>query len=122
MAPGRLPHRVAAKGIEPFEFHREVEALVEHAREGMGGIKPDRCEHRHHVILEAGLDPGLLLGRPGATANEDDTPRASAGRIESFSSAYCSLMISCTAWLTCEQLLRAQPVGRDASASEADLL
>ena len=115
--------RVAAEGIEPLEFHREVEALVEHARERMGGIKPDRCEHRHHVILEIGLDPGLLLGRPGAAANEDDTlaRERRQDRVVQQRVLLADDLMHRLADLQ-EQLLRGQSVGRDTSASEADLL
>ena len=64
--------RVAAECVLAFELDREIQALVEHARKGMGGIEPDRRQHRHHLAEEVGLDPfGLGRGEIGAPQEAD---------------------------------------------------
>ena len=63
--------RVAAEGIAALEFDGEVQALVEHAREGVGGVEADRRQHRHHLAHEILVDPRALRLGPQAAAQED---------------------------------------------------
>jgi hypothetical protein len=62
--------RAAPEGIAPFEFDGKVEALVEHAREGVRGVEADRGDHRHHFAEEEGADPFALGGAPVAAFEE----------------------------------------------------
>src|SRR6185312_2966315 len=50
--------------------HREIEALVEDARERMRGIEPERREHRQALVAEIALQPALLLDGPGVALGE----------------------------------------------------
>ena len=38
----------------------------------MGGVEPDRCQHRHYFPDEEVADPGPLLVAPQAAADEGD--------------------------------------------------
>ncbi|GHU14497.1 hypothetical protein AGMMS50225_26450 [Betaproteobacteria bacterium] len=62
--------RIAPEGVAPLQLHGEVEALVEHAGEGMRGVEPDRGEHRHHLAVKIILDPLLLRFRPRGAAQK----------------------------------------------------
>ena len=42
----------AAEGVLAFQLDGEIQALVEHAREGMGGVEADRGKHRHQLAKE----------------------------------------------------------------------
>ena len=63
--------RVAPEGVAALELDREVQALVEHAREGMRRVQPDRGEHGHHLAQEIVANPGPLRLGPQAAAQED---------------------------------------------------
>ena len=52
--------RSAAEGIAPLQLHGEIQALVEHAREGVHRIQADGREHGHHFVEEVLADPGAL--------------------------------------------------------------
>ena len=64
--------RIAAEGVAALELDREVEALVEHARERVRGVQPDGREERHHLAEEIVADPLLLRRRPLGAAQEPD--------------------------------------------------
>jgi hypothetical protein len=64
--------RIPAERVAPFQLHREIEALVEHAREGMRRVEPDRREHGHHLAEEIVAHPLLLRRRPLSPAQEPD--------------------------------------------------
>jgi hypothetical protein len=50
----------APEGVLAGQFDDEVQALVDHAREGVGRIEADRRQQRPHFLVEVLLDPGLL--------------------------------------------------------------
>ena len=52
---GAAPERVLAGQRDD-----EIEALVDHLRERMGRVEPDRRQQRAHLALEILLDPGAL--------------------------------------------------------------
>ena len=64
--------RNAAESIATLQFDREVQTLVEHAREGMGGVQADRRQNRHQLAEEEVAYPGPLFGRPDVAAQELD--------------------------------------------------
>ena len=63
---------LAPECVAAFERNREVEALVEDARERMRWIEAERRQHRHHFVLEVTLQPAGLLGRPLVARDEAD--------------------------------------------------
>ncbi|MDT4851705.1 hypothetical protein FQZ97_858960 [compost metagenome] len=64
---------VAAEGILAGQLDHEVQALVEHAREGVGGIQRDRRQHRRQLALEELARPFALRVGPGRGQVEKDT-------------------------------------------------
>ena len=65
--------RVAAEGVLALEFDRKIQALVEHPRKRVRGIKADRRQHRHHFALEITAYPFVLLRRELAPPQETNT-------------------------------------------------
>jgi hypothetical protein len=63
----------ASEGILAFQFDGEIEALVEHAREGVRRVETDRRQHRHHFADEIIADPFALGFVPAGAAQEADT-------------------------------------------------
>ena len=63
---------IAAEGVAAGQFDREIEALVEHAREGVRGIEPHRGEHRHQLAEEVVADPRRLGFVPLRAAEKMD--------------------------------------------------
>src|SRR5262249_19280755 len=59
------PERILAR-----QLNSEVEALVEDAGEGVRGIQPDRCQHRHQLAEKIVLDPVALRAVPLAAAQK----------------------------------------------------
>ena len=72
----RRPHQghvaLAAEGVLALEHDGQVEALVEDARERMGGIQTQRRQHRQDLVLEVALQPAPLLGGPAVAREEAD--------------------------------------------------
>ena len=64
--------RAAAEGVAALELDDEVEALVEHARERVRRVEPDRRQHRQHLAEEVVADPALLRRGPVRAAREHD--------------------------------------------------
>jgi hypothetical protein len=64
--------RLAAERILALELDREVERLVQHARERMRRVQADRGEHRHHFTEEVRAHPFLLRWRPVVATQEAD--------------------------------------------------
>ncbi|TXT25305.1 MAG: Uncharacterized protein FD134_1116 [Gallionellaceae bacterium] len=64
---------IAPEGVLALQLHGEVEALVEHPREGVRRVQPDGGQHRHHFPEEKFLDPGALRFVPEGAAQEADT-------------------------------------------------
>ncbi|MCY1221257.1 hypothetical protein D9M72_333050 [compost metagenome] len=62
----------APECILALELNREVQALVENARERMRGIQPDGCQDRHQFGEEEIADPGFLLSVPRWPSQEAD--------------------------------------------------
>ena len=63
--------RAAAEGVAALQLDREVEALVQHARERMRRVEADRRQHRQQLAEVAIADPLALLRRPFLAAGED---------------------------------------------------
>ena len=55
-----------------MQLDGEIQALVEHARERVRRIEPDRRQYRHHFAQEEILDPVLLRLIPVGAAQELD--------------------------------------------------
>jgi hypothetical protein len=73
--PWRLHDGVAGtatEGVPPLQFDGEIQTLVEHARERVRRIQPDRRQHRHQFAGEVVAYPAALFISPCATAQEDD--------------------------------------------------
>ncbi len=64
--------RLAAERVAALQLHHEVQALVQHARERMRGIEPDRREHRQQFVEEIVARPFELRLAPGVGAVEID--------------------------------------------------
>ena len=64
--------RVAPESVLALQLDGKIQALVEHARERMRRIEPDRRQYRHHFAQEKILDPGLLRFIPVRAAQELD--------------------------------------------------
>ena len=64
--------RIAPERVAAFELDREIEALVEDARERVRRVEPDGRQHRHHFAEEVVADPFLLRRRPLGAAQEAD--------------------------------------------------
>src|SRR5689334_13984104 len=64
--------RGAAERVAALELDREVEALVEHARERMRRIQADRREHRKQLAEKVVADPLALRGVPFLALGKDD--------------------------------------------------
>jgi hypothetical protein len=62
----------APEGVLAFEFDGKVQALVEHFREGVRRVEPDRRQHRHHFAQEIIADPLALRLVPRHPAQETD--------------------------------------------------
>ena len=62
----------AAEGVLAFEFDGEVEALVEHPGERMGGVQADGGQHGDHFPHEIAVDPFPLGFVPAGPAQEAD--------------------------------------------------
>ena len=62
----------AAESVLAFEFDGEIEALVEHPREGVRGIEPDRRQYWHHLAVEVISNPLALRLVPARAAQEAD--------------------------------------------------
>ncbi|MCY1229563.1 hypothetical protein D9M72_419320 [compost metagenome] len=63
---------VAAEGVLAGQFHYEVQALVEHAGKGVGGIQRNRGQHRPQFALEELARPFALGVGPGGGQVEKD--------------------------------------------------
>jgi hypothetical protein len=63
---------IAAECVLAFQLDGEVQALVQHAREGVRGVEADRGQDRHHLAQEVGLDPVRLGGSEVGPAQEAD--------------------------------------------------
>ncbi len=63
---------IAAEGVAARQLDREVEALVEHAREGVRRVEPDWRQHRHQLAEEVIADPGRLGLVPVRAAEKMD--------------------------------------------------
>ena len=61
---------LAAEGVLAGQLHREVQALVEDARERVRRVEPDRREHRHQLAEEIVLDPVALRTVPLAATQK----------------------------------------------------
>jgi hypothetical protein len=61
------------KGVLAFQFDGKIQALVEHAREGVRRVKSDGRQHRHHFALEIVANPFALGVAPGRATQEADT-------------------------------------------------
>ena len=78
-APARSPRReLRPKASLALELDGEVEALVEHARERVRRVEPDRRQHRHHLAEEVVADPLPLRRRSSRRAAGSGCPRARA--------------------------------------------
>ncbi len=64
--------RAAAEGVAAFQLDGEVQALVQHPREGVRRVESDRGEHRHHLAEEVLAYPGALRLVPLRAAQEYD--------------------------------------------------
>jgi hypothetical protein len=113
---------IAAEGILAFEFHGEIEALVEHAREGVGRIQTDGREHRHDFAAEITVDPGLLLFRPFRTLVEADA-LLPQGRQDHLVEQVVLLLNQSVGFLddVAEDIMGAAPVGAGGMAAQLDL-
>ncbi len=69
---------VAPEGVLALEGDDEVQALVEHPREGMRRVEGDGAQHRGELPREVALDPGGLAPVPLAAADEADVLRVQA--------------------------------------------
>ena len=63
---------IAPEGVGALELDGEVETLVQHAREGVGRIEPDRRQHRHYLPDEEVANPCALFVVPQAAAEKRD--------------------------------------------------
>src|SRR5205085_10140259 len=64
--------RAAPEGIASLQLDGEVEALVQHAREGMGRIQPDWGQYGQELAEEVIADPLLLRAAPFLAPRKDD--------------------------------------------------
>jgi hypothetical protein len=64
--------RIAAEGVDAFQFHDEVEAFVDQQRERVRRIQADRRHHRRHFLPEVALHPALLCRGPAFAAHDAD--------------------------------------------------
>ena len=72
--------RAAPEGVLALEFDGEVEALVEHAREGVRRVEADRRQHRHDFAEEIVPDPLELHLAPVAAPDEADSLGSELGQ------------------------------------------
>src|SRR3954465_12938787 len=64
--------RAAAERVAALQLDGEVETLVEHARERMRRVEPDRRQHRKQLAEEVVADPLALHRGPFLAPREDD--------------------------------------------------
>jgi hypothetical protein len=85
----------APEGVLAFQFDGEVEALVEHAREGVRRVEPDRRQHRHHLAVEVFADPFALRLVPARAAQEADALFGQRRQDHFIQCWYCSATMAC---------------------------
>ena len=64
--------RAPPEGVAALQLDGEIQALVQHARERMRRVEPDRCQHREQLAEEILADPLLLRAGPFLALREHD--------------------------------------------------